>query len=1101
MEVRVSGRPVRIGGRRPATMLAVLLLDGGRGLPPGQLVDAVWGEDPPASVRGQVAITVSVLRKALRSGGADPDIIETVGHGYRLRVGPDRRLPTPRGATETRHGEAAAQREEVGAQCGGAGTRRGGITAQRGGIGARDRESETQDGSLAARDGGFAAREVYLDARTAEERIRVARAAARDGRAAEAAVGLREALALWRGPVLAGLDCPGLAAGIMRLEELRLTLMEECADLELALGRHQELAAELAAFVTGNPLRERARAQLMLALYRSGRRADALAAFRDGRQLLSVELGIDPGPELIRMERAVLADDPALALPPAPPATIIAASTRAHPTPGSTRTLAAPGSTRNPATPRSTRTSSMPGSAPHSSTRTPATLSSPHSPVTLHLTRSPTAPDPAQGTDASGSARIPADSDSAESQGGGVPVQVWAVPAELPPATPAFTGRDAEVEHLGELLTCGPGGPVAIVAITGSGGTGKSALAVHAAHQVAKAFPDGQLYVDLRGSTPGAVPLEPLDVLGRFLRSLGVDASRVPGDTAEAAGRFRTLTAERRLLVLLDNAESAAQIGPLLPSGPGCAVIVTARPALTTVDGATALRLGPMDDEQALGLLARLAGAARVAAEPETAREIVRLCERLPLAVRITAARMAAHPSQSLAELAVPLSAACSRLDSLAYADLAVRASFAVSIEQLPGDPPGALVFAHAGLLDATTLTPPLAAALARVPQERARSALDTLVEAGLMEHAGRGRYRMHDLVRLYARELAFEELCEEARAGALRRTAHHYLATMVSAADLLDVGAKGVLDHFPLECPGVDLPDRDAAIAWLDGERENLVASVGQLASVPAAHAATVKISRVMTLPFINRGWGRDLRGLQAVCLRATSASGDREGQAHAHGGLGVAAQMLGDHDASRRSYEQALALWRELGDRNREASTLFNLITPNRGLGHLKEALGRAQEALEIATALGNRRLEAKIHDNLGLVYRALGRLDDSVKSSLRALALCRELGATRGAGSALGNLAETYRRQGDTTGARECFGSALELIRQCGYRYGEAECLWGLGRIEQEEGRLDLARPLWTDSVSILRDIGLITATEAHAILAEPVPSTPDPIRRET
>lgn len=1082
LEVRVSGRPVRIGGRRPATMLAVLLLDGGRGLPPGQLVDAVWGEDPPASVRGQVAITVSVLRKALRSGGADPDIIETVGHGYRLRVGPGRRLSTPRGATETRHGEAAAQREEVGAQCGGAGTRRGGITAQRGGIGARDRESEAQDG-------GFATQYVYLDARTAEERIGVARAAARDGRVAEAAVGLREALALWRGPVLAGLDCPGLAAGIMRLEELRLTLMEECADLELALGRHQELAAELAAFVTGNPLRERARAQLMLALYRSGRRADALAAFRDGRRLLSVELGIDPGPELIRMERAVLSDDPALTLPPttsATPGTTRAPSIPGSPTHSSTRTPAMPGPLHSLSTPAA-RSSATP-----SSTRSLATLTSLHSPAT---------PDPSQIPVASDSARTPGAADSPEARDEGVPVQGWVVPAELPPATPAFTGRDAEVEHLGELLTCGPGGPVAIVAITGSGGTGKSALAVHAAHQVAKAFPDGQLYVDLRGSTPGAVPLEPLDVLGRFLRSLGVDASRVPGDTAEAAGRFRTLTAERRLLVLLDNAESAAQIGPLLPSGPGCAVIVTARPALTTVDGATALRLGPMDDEEALGLLARLAGAARVAAEPETAREIVRLCERLPLAVRITAARMAAHPSQSLAELAVPLSAACSRLDSLAYADLAVRASFAVSIEQLPGDPPGALVFAHAGLLDATTLTPPLAAALARVPHERARSALDTLVEAGLMEHAGRGRYRMHDLVRLYARELAFEELGETARAGALRRTAHHYLATMVSAADLLDVGAKGVLDHFPLECPGVDLPDRDAAIAWLDGERENLVASVGQLASVPAAHAATVKISRVMTLPFINRGWGRDLRGLQAVCLRATSASGDREGQAHAHGGLGVAAQMLGDHDASRRSYEQALALWRELGDRNREASTLFNLITPNRGLGHLKEALGRGREALEIATALGNRRLEAKIHDNLGLVYRALDRLDDSVKSSLRALTLCRELGAIRGAGSALGNLAETYRRQGDTTGARECFGSALELIRQCGYRYGEAECLWGLGRIEQEEGRADLARPLWTESVSILRDIGLITATEAHAILAEPVPSTPDPIRRET
>ncbi|MFD1938057.1 BTAD domain-containing putative transcriptional regulator [Nonomuraea mangrovi] len=441
---------------------------------------------------------------------------------------------------------------------------------------------------------------VPLDAAEAKNGIAAARAAAAAGRSTEAAAGMRRALALWRGPTLVGMGRQVQGVGLW--DELRLAVTEECVELELALGRHGELVASVAAFVAEHPLRERSRAQLMLALYRMGRRAEALETYREGRELLDVELGLTPGPELRRMERAVLADDPSLFLEPAP-------ATLARPV---AIPEAAPA--QRPATPGTAAPSERPGPAPE---------------VTAPTERPGSTPEAAP---AGRPGPAPGETGPAER------------PAELPRgAASAFVGRAAELRHVHKLA----GEDLPIAAISGRAGVGKSVLAVEAARRLVGRFDDGQLYADLRGSTPH--PLEPAEVLGRFLRSLG--RPDVPAGADEATGRFRSVTARRRILVLLDDAANAAQVTPLLPSGAGCMVVVTSRRPLTLLDGAAHVRLEPMAEDEAISLLESAIGDSRAAAEPAVAREIVRRCGGLPLAVRLVAARAAAHPRWPLSRL------------------------------------------------------------------------------------------------------------------------------------------------------------------------------------------------------------------------------------------------------------------------------------------------------------------------------------------------------------------------------------------------------------------------------------------------------------------
>ncbi|WP_147268942.1 AfsR/SARP family transcriptional regulator [Sphaerisporangium album] len=514
-----------------------------------------------------------------------------------------------------------------------------------------------------------------IDVTLFEELAAQGRQALSEGRNDVALERLTRALGLWRAEsVLEGLSLPAPLRGeAARLERLRADVVDASLEARLALGRHGEVLADLEALTRRDPLNERLRAQLMLALYRSGRRADALAVYKGARETLAAELGIDPGPDLIRMHRRILADDPGLAPPRA---------------------------------------------------------------VARH--------------------------------------RVFA-PAELPIDVAAFTGRTPEIARLQTALTsAGPGFAIVVSAITGPAGIGKSELAVHVAHQVADRFPDGRLYVNLHGSTPEVAPLHPADVLARLLRSLG-DGAAVRADVDEAAARFRSLTDGKRLLLLLDNARDAAQVRPLLPASPTCRVLITARRMLTSLDAVAHLRLGVMAEDETLTLLSRLIGEERVAADPWAARAVVRLCGGLPLAVRIAAARLIARPGLSLRALADRLAVEDHRLSELQADDQAVRACFMMSYRDL--DAEGARVFRLLSLLGVPEVSVTVAAALAGRSEERTVDLLDHLADVQLLDASAPGRYRMHDLLRLFARERARQEDSEEDQAQAVRRALRSHLS------------------------------------------------------------------------------------------------------------------------------------------------------------------------------------------------------------------------------------------------------------------------------------------------------------------------------------
>ena len=406
-----------------------------------------------------------------------------------------------------------------------------------------------------------------LDVEVFRELAGRGREAARAGDAAGARELFGQALGLWRGAALADAApwCPRLAGEAARLEEARLGVTEERIGADLALGRHGEVAGELAGLVAEFPLRERLAALLMTALYRCGRRGEALAAYDTTRRILSEQLGLDPGPELAGLQAQMLADDPALTTPV--PAAALGGAT-------------------------------------------------------------------------------PAAADRAAQR---------VVPRQLPAGAAFFAGREAELKELDELLdqagsedgADGPGGAVVISAVAGMAGVGKTALAVHWARKVAGRFPDGQLYVNLRGYDTEGAAVTAEEVTGWFLAALGVPPFQIPADAQARSGLYRSVLAGRRVLIVLDNARDAAQVRPLLPGSPGCLVVVTSRTALAglaAAEGARPLRLGPLDDEQSVRLLAARLGPERVAAEPEAVAELVARCGHLPLALAVMAARAAANP-------------------------------------------------------------------------------------------------------------------------------------------------------------------------------------------------------------------------------------------------------------------------------------------------------------------------------------------------------------------------------------------------------------------------------------------------------------------------
>ncbi|SDS25430.1 BTAD domain-containing putative transcriptional regulator [Jiangella sp. DSM 45060] len=821
-----------------------------------------------------------------------------------------------------------------------------------------------------------------------------------DGDLDRAADLLRRAPALWRGrPAYA--ELPGSSAEAARLDELRLAVVEWRVDADLGRGEHDLLVAELTALTAAHPLRQRLYRQLMLALHRSGRTADALEVYHRARAVLVEELGLEPGPELRELEQAILTDDPALAAPrPAGPA-------------GPAR----------PAHPRR--------------------------------------------------------------------------PAELPPADPAFTGRRDEVRRVAGWLTAG-----AVVTISGPGGVGKSALALRAAHAAAAGFPDGRLYVNLHGATPGVRPLSPHDVLVRLLGSLGVEERDVPADVSAAAALFRSTTAGRRLLMVLDDADSAAQVRPLLPEpGSGPALLVTGRRVLSTIAGARRLALDTLTPDEAAELLAAVAGPGRVAAEPAVAAEVVALCGLLPLAVRVAGARLLARPDWTLSSLRDRLDDAQHRLDELEHDDLAVRASCDVAFTVLDETP--AAVFTSLGLAGFADFTVHTAAALSGRTLAATRRALDQLAETQLLIAAPGDRFTLHDLVRLYARERAERTLTPAARDDALRRALHHYLATARQASRMSVAWSDQHAAIGPETTqtgrtqPGADLPDGPAISAWVRAESDNITAAAIHAAALDGDGPAILAgLAAAMAHPLRSQDRWADLVAIGRLALAALGDTGQARWRSKLHQSLSDGYFMLNRLPEAHEHGLEAVRAAHEGGDHHGEADARSALGFVLHHRGRTDEAFEHYRRALELQREIADARGEALTLTRLGVGHHLAGRLDDAVACQERALRLDDSPHLT---GIALFRLGDAHLDAGRPERALGCLEQAIEAFQACGSSVDEALARWLRGDILRLLGRDGDARHSWLRSADLLREMRSLTSDEAGDLLGAPVPRMPDVLRR--
>jgi DNA-binding SARP family transcriptional activator len=583
------------------------------------------------------------------------------------------------------------------------------------------------------------------------------------------------------------------------------------------------------------------------------------------------------------------------------------------------------------------------------------------------------------------------------------------VPRELPPDSPAFTGREAELAGLRALVRAGtarPRGRAVVVDVHGRAGVGKSALAVRAAHAVAADYPDGQIYVDLHGSTPGVRPRTAHEVIDRCLRGLGVPAADVPPDQSDAAARWRTLTAGRRVLLLLDNATDPAQILPALPASEGCAAIVTSRRLLATLDADGYLELDGLPDGPAAELLGRIA---RRTDRPAGFRAIAALCEHLPLALRIAGARLAARPELTAAELAERLRDERGRLDELGMDGYAVRGCIQVGHDGLrdstdPVDQAAYQVFPTLGLLPVPQLHPvTVAALLGEADTARVARALDRLVEVRLLEEAPPGRYRQHDLVRLVAGECATRMLAGDERDAAGRRALDHYLATALRADAALRPGG-GIMGGADFTVPdGVPAVPIDApaeAVAWLDAELPSLLAAA-EYAVTRADDAALfgLRLCRVLQWTLGKRAdWSTELAAARIAELAAARA-GDAPARAIAATLVGRAQLHLGRREQAAARLGQALDAFRELGDRRQVMSLVCDLGQVARLSGDYPTALEYFAEALFLSHSSPTSVAEAVVLANLGDVYIDMRNWEDARGCLEESLAIRRERGDTAG------------------------------------------------------------------------------------------------------
>lgn len=635
-------------------------------------------------------------------------------------------------------------------------------------------------------------------------------------------------------------------------------------------------------------------------------------------------------------------------------------------------------------------------------------------------------------------------------------------PALLPPAIADFTGRDAQLRWLDEQMPRDSTVmPIAVVA--GSAGVGKTALAVRWAHSVRDRFPDGQLYIDLRGYTPGA-PVRPEQALAHFLRAAGVPPEQVPVDAAEAAGMFRSLLATRRMIVLLDNANSAEQVRPLLPASPGCQVVVTSRDRLDGLvarDSARRVTLDVLSPPEALILLDRMLGEGRTTAEPQAAADLASTCARLPLALRIAAAQLSGRPGRLIRDHLADLR----RGDLLAELEIdgdteaAVGAAFELSYTALA--PAVRRLFGLIGLVPGPEVTAEAAAALAGCGADDAARLLDRLAAAHLVDHAAPGRYTMHDLLRRYAAERAQDVEDEHARQLATARLLAYYLRSAWTAADLLYpymLRLPAPAATAPVDA--VRLSDHAAALAWLDVERPNLLAAVHEAARRPAHREAAWLLADALRGYFYLRRHFPDWLALARAALAATEAENRPQATAAAHFSLGTAYMSRNQYPECFEHYGHARRLSRASGWLLGEASVLINLGMIEEDLGNLDASAEAVGEALPLVREAGARHIESTALANLGAVRDTAGHLDEAAGYYRQAAVINREVGDRHGEADDFYCLASNGRLRGELAEAMVNCVRSLDFYREIGARNDEAQALVLVATIHQDAGRVEQA-----------------------------------------
>ncbi len=826
-----------------------------------------------------------------------------------------------------------------------------------------------------------------LDATRFERMVAAGREAACQGQLPAAGARLHEALQLWRGPVLDGMP-RHIEAWAVRLDELRLSAVEEWTEINLELGLQHNVVSDLAALVAEHPLRERLRGYLMVALYLCGRPAEALEVYREGRRLLVAELGIEPGERLRQIQHAILSGEQG------------------------------------------------PG---------------------LGLCVRPWA-----GPDNNGT-------------------QV-AAPRQLPADIADFTGHTDTLERLVRHLA-GSSDRAAnhcaapLVMVTGRGGAGKTTLAVHVAHRVREAYPDGQLYANLLGSQQR--PAAPAATLERFLRALGTPSAKIPHATEERAELFRSLLGGRRVLIVVDDAASESQLRPLLPGNPSCAVVVTSRRRLTGLSYTERAEIDVFDQDSAVRLLRRVVGAERLDAEPEAAERLAHLCGGLPLALRIAGARLAARPDWPVEFLASRLDDERARLDELVHGDLDIRASLAITYQGL--SPAAQRLFRLLGSLDAARFAAWTAGALCDQPPEAVTPALDELVTVRLIDVApGSGqllpRYRLHDLVRVYARERLVAEEPESERAAALTRTLGAFL-TFAEAAHRRMYGGDYTVPHGTGQRwrPGEAYLRRVVSdpIVWFEAERSALLSAVSQ-----AAHAGLDELCwdlAVTAVTFFEaRGYFDDWRASHRQALAVTRRRDNRRGEAVILCSL-ASLDILESKDDQTSPLLHALRTFEELDDPLGRSLALRNLAFFDRIQGRYTQAQRRYQRALEGFREVGDHVAEAHVLSGLAQTHLDLRQFDRAERLLHTSLALARGRGNRRVEAQALHRLGDIQlsRRRHDE--AEQSFRAVRDIVVETGDRVGEANALYGLGVSHAGKEQHSAAEICLTKALRIAEEVG--------------------------